>query len=90
MSEIVQSILIPRKLYTKTEANNWVYQHAISERGVGHKVAQHYTLKKLDITTHFFRYRQIDPQYLKRKYPNGYFRNKMLDNGIYIILYFTK
>ena len=73
MSELVQSILIPRKLYTKNEANNWVYQH--------------YTLKKLYITTHFFRYRQIDPNYLKRKYPNGYFRNKMLDNGIYIILY---
>lgn len=44
-----------------------------------------YNLKKIDITDHFFRFRQLEPSYLKKiGYTN--YRNKKLPNGIELII----
>jgi len=48
MSE-VQSVLIPRNIYTKKEAKRWIKKHK-------------YKIKKVDITDRFYRFRQTPPK----------------------------
>ena len=71
----IQSILIPKKIYSKTEARQWIHNN--------------YKNKGVDETDKYFRYRQLNPKYLESK---GYtkFRNKLLDNGIYLVLAYRK
>jgi hypothetical protein len=69
----IQSILVPKNMYTKQEASNWVFKY--------------FVLKKIDETEDYFRFKQIDPQYLKNKGFNKV-KNKMLDNGIFLVIYY--
>jgi hypothetical protein len=45
----VQSVLIPRKLYSLTKAKTWISKH-------------NYKLKKVDTTEDYYRFRQYTPK----------------------------
>jgi hypothetical protein len=62
-SYVVQSIIIPKSIMTKSEAKKWV--------------AKHYKYIKIDEKVNTYRFRQIDPSNLKKykfrtkRLPNG-------------------
>lgn len=72
----VQSILIPKNIFHIKEAKSWI--------------SKHYKDKGIDDKDHYFRFRQLNPDYLKSRYKNGKFRNKVLNNGIVLVLYYYK
>jgi len=66
-----QSVLIPKAIFSLKEAEIFVNSH--------------FKLKKLDATEKYYRFRQLSPEYLKKQ---GFkiLRNKMLDDGIILVL----
>ena len=51
MSYVVQSVILKREKMTKREADRWVKEND-------------YKLTSPDITTHYYRYRQVNPERL--------------------------
>ncbi len=49
----IQSVLIPKEYYSLDEAIDYIKEH--------------YKYKKVDVTTHYYRFRQYQPKYLKEK-----------------------
>ena len=57
----VQSVLIPRETFTLEEATKWLEEHK-------------FRLLKVDITDHYFRFRQLPPSrssYYTKALPDG-------------------
>ena len=72
MSYLVQSVLLRRSAFTKGEAFKWVRDHG-------------YSATKVDISPHFYRFRQLDPERAK----GGLFRTLYLGEvGHLIVVYF--
>lgn len=66
----IQSVLVPKDVFTKSQAEQYILKN--------------FKLKKIDISEHFYRFRQLEPKPLENK---GYlFKNKVLDNGIVLII----
>lgn len=59
---VIQSVVIPKDKFTLTEAKKYIKDHK-------------YKLKKVDITTNYYRFRQVEPikgrQYYDYKTKNG-------------------
>ena len=53
MTTEIQSILIPKSLYTQAQANTWIIHH-------NYKLT--HRRKGVDVTNTYFRYRQRDPK----------------------------
>ena len=68
---MIQSILIPRKTFTQSEAYNWIVSHKFKPSLHG---------KKVHITNNYYRYRQKPPKY-RTKY-----KIITLSNGVKFIL----
>jgi DNA adenine methylase len=68
----VQSVLFLKSKWTESTATDWLLENS-------------YKIKKVDITEKYLRFRQINPDYLKRL---GYthFVNKMIGRGINLII----
>lgn len=62
MSYIVQSVVLKRSKMSKRDADRWVMEHG-------------YKLTAPDITPHFYRYRQVNPERLH------HFRFRTIDLG---------
>jgi hypothetical protein len=62
-----QSVLIPRSSFSLLKAKDWV-------QGNGFKI------KKIDITSNFFRFRQMQPTH------KGFYSMKTLPNGVKLVL----
>ena len=73
---MLQSVLFDRHLWTLEDAILFLKEHK-------------YKHNKVDETNHYFRFRQISPDTLRKK---GFhiFRNKKLKNGISLILGYIK
>jgi hypothetical protein len=71
---VIQSILFNKHIYTKKQALDFLKHHG-------------YNHNKIDITPNFYRFRQIDPEYLQNL---GYMRviNKKIAQGIEFIIYY--
>jgi hypothetical protein len=57
----VQSVLIPRKKFNLTQAQDYVVEH-------------NYKVKKVDLTENYYRFRQYTPkdeEYITKSLPNG-------------------
>ena len=65
--ENIQSVLIDKRVYSLAQAINYINLHG-------------YKLKKIDETTNFYRFRQLDPGLFKK-----YFI-KDLRNGIKLVI----
>jgi hypothetical protein len=72
----IQSILFYKKKYSLLDAIDFLMRH-------------NYKIKKLDETKNYYRFRQYDPNYLKKR---GYSRviSKKIGKGILFIIYYTK
>ena len=72
MSYIVQSVTLRRDKYSRDEAFAWIRKHG-------------YKATKVDVTPHFYRFRQVDPERLR----GGRFRTLDLGtDGHMIVVYF--
>jgi len=67
----VQSIVIPMSIMSKSEAKNWIKKHN--------------KLSKFEVSTHTYRFQQIQPDKVKNQ---GYthFKIKKLPNGVELVL----
>ncbi len=54
MEQILQTVLLPKNKFTLEEALNYLKEN-------------NYKDKKIDVTTNYYRARQRDPRYLKKK-----------------------
>ena len=71
MSYLVQSVTLRRDKMSKGEAYKWVRDHG-------------YSAHKIDVTPHYYRFRQVDPERLR----GGRFRSISLgDIGHLIVFY---
>ena len=57
----VQSVLLSKKHFTKAKAIEWILEHG-------------YQNKKIDISMNYYRFRQLDPNYVERQ---GYKKMRM-------------
>ena len=73
---ILQSVLIPKILFNLDDAIKWIDNH-------------HFELKKIDETINFYRFRQINPQYIEKLGYTNY-KIKKLNNGIELVLAYKK
>jgi hypothetical protein len=72
MPYVVQSVTLKRSRFTKGEAYTWVRDHG-------------YKATKVDVTPHFFRFRQQDPE----RFRGGRFRTIDLgDVGTLSLVYY--
>jgi len=69
----IQSILFNRKYFTTIQAVKWLDEHDF----------KHY---KIDITTNFIRFRQIDPLTLEKEGYTHYYNKYILDNKIMFVI----
>lgn len=67
MPQQTQSVLIPRNRFSLSTAKDWL-------------VKNNYKLKKVDITSNFFRFRQVAPSQI------GNYYMKNLDNGVKLVI----
>jgi len=65
----IQSILLDRDIFTLKQAENWIKEHG-------------FKLKKLDITVHYYRFRQLEPSMFK------YLRMKRMGRGVMAVIGF--
>jgi len=72
----VQSVIFLKSKWTETTASDWLLENS-------------YKIKKEDVTEKYLRFRQINPDYLKRV---GYthFVNKDIGKGIHLIIAYKK
>jgi len=70
MATEVQSVILPKKKFTKLQAKKWIKDNGYKES---------FYKKKVDITKEYYRYRQKAPKYKK-------YRNKKLSNGVILVL----
>jgi len=68
----IQSVLMPRSKYNYNDALKWISQNK-------------YKIGRVDITKSLFRFRQLEPSYLKKIGYTKYI-NKVLPNGIILVL----
>lgn len=76
MSGLIQSYLFPKENFTLTEA-------------IEYAKLRNYKYNKIDVSTNYYRFRQYDPVYLKKKLQLPYiktFLNKK--NGIRTIFFY--
>jgi hypothetical protein len=68
----IQSVLMPRKKYKYDEAMKWINKNG-------------YKIGRVDVTPSLFRFRQLEPSYLKNI---GYkiYKNYTLSNGVILVL----
>jgi len=71
-NKMVQTILIPRDRFSLPEAYRWIEEHGYTKDYYG---------KGVDVTTHFFRFRQKKPNH------NADYYTETLPNGIEIVIY---
>ena len=71
MKYILQSLLIPRSLFTLNQAKKWIKDNNYKD---------HYQNKSVHITKNYYRFRQHKPN------KNLIYKTKKLPNGITLIL----
>lgn len=72
MAYIVQSVQLSREKYSRHQAFEWIHKHK-------------YRADKVDITPHYYRFRQVDPAMLH----HGRFRTIELGDDGYMTLYYA-
>lgn len=72
----LQSVLIPKTLYKLDDAIKWIDNHQ-------------FKLKKIDETVNYYRFRQINPNYIENLGYTNY-KIKTLSNGIELVLAYKK
>lgn len=71
MTTVVQSIIVDKNIYSKSQAISFVKEH--------------FKFKKLDTTENFYRFRQVSPEtLLKKGYKN--YRIKEIHRGVKLVL----
>lgn len=75
MTYRIQSILVPKKRFRndKELAKDWI-------------LANGFHVRNIDETENFYRFRQYEPLYLKRKYGLETYRTKKLQNGVEFVI----
>ena len=68
---MVQSVIFPKEKFSLPKARKWLKDH-------------HYREQKVDITEHFYRFRQMRPM------KGGRYTTIALPNGVQIILHYYK
>jgi len=72
----IQSVVIDKKIYSKKNAEQFIKKNKFKN-------------KKVDTTPKYYRFRQLEPKYLKKlKYTE--YRMKKIDDGIYLVIAYKK
>jgi hypothetical protein len=64
----IQSVLINNNIYTLDEATQWIKDNK-------------FKIKQIDITDNYYRFRQLNPQYIERLGYNKYITKKLHPNN---------